>query len=121
MKFQVVINLAAKEKSECGEVKYIDAGIIVRCVEANNREEARSTFQSVRNDVIENMIRFYLHDEVGLAVILSRNGEWDGFKKPKGARRLYPKKVQLVSEGEDGFDGSRWVSENNNDNNGGND
>lgn len=112
MKFQVVLKLAVKEKTETGDVNYIEAGEIVRCVEASTKEEARETFQQIKNDVIENMIRFYLHQESGqAAVILSRNGEWEGFRKPKGTTRLWPKKVILIAEGEEGFDDQRWISD----------
>jgi hypothetical protein len=108
MKAQVIVKLNLKLRSPEGEIVMNEAGDLVRCVEADTHEECRQTFQQVRNDVIDGIVRFYLTPDGDPAVILSRTGEWEGFKKPKGSKRMFPTQIKLVVEGEEGFDQQRW-------------
>ena len=108
---QIIIQMVTRKKDEEGNRVEEKLGELVRNVPNKTREQVRAIFNQMKNDIIEKTIRFYEGHFGEVMVIMSPTGKWDGFKKPPIAKtRMYPKVVQLVFEGEEGFDKDRFVN-----------
>ena len=103
-KGQIIIQMVTRKRDGEGNRVEEKLGELVRNVPNKTREQVREIFNQMKNDVIENNIRFYEGHFGEMMVIMSPTGSWEGFKRPPIAKtRLYPKVVQLVFEGEEGF------------------
>lgn len=78
-------------------------GVLRRKLDGETPEEIKSNFGLMKDHIIEEVVRFYLTEQLDQMLVFSPTGTWTDFKRPKGATRLYPGIVALLFS-----DDPRW-------------